>query len=204
MPWTLHQALTFLSSFAGLAVLFSIAAYIPYIDGILRHGKRPTISTWLSWLVMDSAILAGMIAKGDIAYQMVAYVIGVCAVLAACMYKRTKVGWNGLDTLCMGLVFLAVVLWYYSGDADIAIVLSLVAISIGCVPMFQNVIKDPEREPLLPWVLNLTGAVFGIFAIKHLTIAGAATPIVFAAISFPINLIIFRGWVDRKRAAFNR
>jgi hypothetical protein len=43
--------------FAILSFVFSSFAYVPYIRGVLASTTKPTLSTWISWGLMDLAIL---------------------------------------------------------------------------------------------------------------------------------------------------
>ena len=134
-----------LSIFATLSFVFSVAAYVPYTKATLASTAKPTLSAWLSWWIMDIAILAGMFAKNAVAVQMVAYVVGCAFVIGACLWRNADLGWKRLDSVCMGLVVLAIALWALSGDANFAIVMSLIAVIVGSIPMLINILKNPER-----------------------------------------------------------
>lgn len=166
-------------------------AYVFYASAVL-HSARPTLSAWISWGLMDGAILAAMICAGEIAWQMVAYVIGVVVVLAVSIYKKAILDWKRLDTYCMAIVVIAVALWAISGNPNIAIILSLVAITVGCIPLIANVWKDPSREPLLPWLLITIGGIFGVLAIREWNIAAALTPVWFFALMSLFVLLLMR------------
>lgn len=187
-----------LSIFATLSFIFSTLAYVPYTISTLTSSTRPTLSTWLSWWIMDVAILAGMFVKGAVALQMLAYVIGCAFVIGACLWRGANVGWTKVDTICMVFVLIAIVLWALSGDANFAIVLSLSAVLIGCVPMLKNILKDPAREPLFPWILVMVGGLFGIAAIPQWTIANALTPVVFAIIQVFFVILISRKFLPSR------
>ena len=181
-----------LSILATLSFAFSVAAYVPYVKSTLSSTAKPTLSTWLSWWIMDIAILAGMFAKDAVAMQMVAYVVGCAFVIGACLWRSADLDWKRLDSVCMGLVVLAIALWALSGDANFAIVMSLVAVLIGSAPLLINILKNPEREPFLPWILITIGGLFGVAAIPQWTIAAALTPIVFAIVQVAFVVIISR------------
>lgn len=188
--------------FASLAFLFSVVAYVPYARSVIVSDTKPTISAWASWWLMDAAILGGMIAANEIAWQMVAYIVGIAFVIGACVYKifviggaeqkEEGTGWTRLDSFCLAIVVIAIGLWVISGNPNIAIVLSLVAITIGTVPMLANIWHHPEREPLLPWVLWLVGGTFGVLAIPVWNIAGALTPIWFLVLQALVVLLVSR------------
>lgn len=165
--------------FAVFAFLFSAAAYIPYVTSVMKSNSKPTISSWICWLLMDSAVLAGMIAAGTIAWQMVAYVVGVIAVISACIYKGAALGWTRLDSISLVIVCSAVGLWAVSGNPNMVIVLSLTALTIGTIPMWVNLWRDPIREPFLPWLLVLIGGIFGVMVVPEFSIAAALSPIYF-------------------------
>jgi len=181
------------SQFAILSFVFSAFAYIPYVRGVFKSKTRPTISTWISWCLMDGVVLAGMVAQHQIAWQMIAYVLGCLAVISASLYCNATLGWKNLDTYCVGIVAVAVCSWAITGDPDLAIVFSLVAAIVGSVPMMVNSWKDPANEMLMPWLFIMAGGICGVLAITEYTIAGAATQWVFLAVQ-----VIFVALITRK------
>lgn len=186
------------SVFTILSSIFVVLFYVPYVLAIISGEAKPTLSTWISWFLMDSAIFAGMIAANDIAYQMVAYIAGTTLVLGLSAYRRASLGWKTLDTVCVFIVVLAVGLWVYTGDPNLAIIFSLVAIVVGTVPMLSNLIKDPTVEPMLPWILVSIGGTFGLLAIPSWTIAGALTQIVFFLLQSVVLALMLRRFMGKK------
>jgi len=165
--------------FSVLAVVVSILAYIPYIRGILRSGTRPTVSTWLSWWIMDMAILIGMIDSGELAYQMIAYVAGSAIVIGVCLYKKASLGWQRIDTACMVIVLAAFVMYVTSNNPNLLIILAVVAVLVGSIPMLVKLWANPSNESLVPWLAAFAGGTCGVLAIPQMTISYALTPIAF-------------------------
>lgn len=184
--------MTIQSVFAILAFLLSASAYVPYVISVLTSDARPTISSWISWLLMDAAILAGMIVANEIAWQMVAYIVGAICVIGVSVYKGAALGWNWIDSISLVIVIIAVGLWGISGNPNVAIVLSLIAITIGSIPTVVNLWKTPTREPLLPWILILAGGICGVLAIPALNIAAALAPLWFFILQFLVVSLILR------------
>ena len=178
--------------FGLLSFTFSAVAYYPYFKKIKSGHAHPTISTWICWLIMDSALLAGMIAKGEIAYQLGAYVLGATSVLIACVQVKAPLGWWWLDTVCMVLVGTAMFGWFKTGDPDIAIVVSVAAFIIGCCPMLINLYLKPEREPLTPWIVSWVGAMCGVAAIRKWNPIDSLTPLAFFILGLAVILLILR------------
>ena len=176
--------------FALLAFLFPIMTYVLYVQAILSGGAHPTISSWISWGVMDFAILSAMIAARSIAWQMVAYTIGTAVIIGVSLLKGVTVGWSNLDSVCIVVVIVAIILWIISGKPSVAVIFSIVAAVIGSVPNIVNVWHNPTNEPLLPWLLITVGSVFGVAAIKKWDTVGALTPIAFLVLQVAFVLLI--------------
>ncbi|MDO8560972.1 MAG: hypothetical protein Q7R91_02045 [bacterium] len=180
------------SVFTALAFLLSAVAYVPYTASVLSGDAHPTISSWISWGIMDVAILVGVIAAGEMAWQMVAYITGAAVVVMTSVWKGAAMGWTRLDFACFAIVIVAVALWTISKEPNVLIVLCLVATTIGTIPTITSVWTDPGREPPLPWLLIVAGSACGVLAIKKWNIAGALTPICFLALQITVLLIIYR------------
>lgn len=187
--------------FNALAFIFTMILYLPYARAIRASAARPTLSSWISWLIMDVAILAGMLAKGVFLWQMAAYIIGCAWIIRVTWKKGGALGWKPLDTVCVSAVALSAALWWLTGDAEIAIIVSLAAMIVGTVPLFRNLLEDPKREPLLPWSFALLGGIFGFLAIPAWTVAGAATPSVFLALQTLVIALMSRRWMLKQKPA---
>mgnify|MGYP007080173741 CR=1 FL=1 len=134
-----------------------------------------------------------MLTSGAVPGQMIAYVLGVTAVIIVSWRKGSALGWTRTDTVCLSGVVVAIALWALLRNPDVAIVVNLIAITVGSYPMWMNMWKDPRREPLLPWCLSLGGGAFGVLAIRAWTITEAVTPVTFVCLQiFTIALILRR------------
>lgn len=211
------------SIFALLSFLLSLGAYIPYVRAALKSKAEPTISVWVSWAIVDATIFSGMLAKGIIAWQIVAYVFGVFNVIGANLWRAglgailrqhrgfkrfrffaaelwrllTK-DWGALDSVCFGIVVLAMVLWIHSGNAETAIVIALIATVIGTIPMFPKIWREPTREPTLPWLLITAGGTAAVLAIREWTIAEALTPCCFLVLQIVVVSLVTRNLIIQK------
>lgn len=176
--------------FSALTVPVVAWAYVPYIRSILKDTSKPTFSTWLSWLLVNSVILAGMIAKHSVVPQMYVYITGTGIIAVLCLIKTSSKKWRKIDIFCVGLVVLAMIGWYFTGEANVAIVISVTANAIGSVPMLANLWKDPSSEPLESWRYKLLGASLGVLAIPSMTIALALQPIMFFIVTATTTCLI--------------
>lgn len=161
--------------FASLALIVSISAYIPYLLAVWQGKTKPKRMTWLVWGMVDTIIFGAMLVQNELAPQMLAYVFGAAAILGLSFFKGGEGGWTREDQLVFAGSMIAMALWFFL-TANAAIVMSLVAISIGTIPTWKRLWQDPSSEPFLPWVLFLVGGFFGLLAIQEWTLASALGP----------------------------
>lgn len=186
---------------ALLAFMLSVTSYIPYLYAVMTDKTKPTLSAWVSWGLMDCAILAGMYQADTIAWQMVAYLSGVGLVLAASIYKGAALGWTRFDTACVSMVAVAAVGWLITNSAELMISLAVAATVIGTIPLIRNLISGKGTESLLAWVLVLIGGIFGVLAIPHMSIAGALMPVVFVLVQTLVVTLILLKQSDSRLAS---
>lgn len=203
-----------------LSVGLSTIAHIPYFIEIWQiketQDVRPTISGWTSWLLTDSAILAAMIARHNIAWQMVPYIIGSTIVILLSLRKGLKLAhmrgevvswrdafmdWGLKDTICVSIVAIAIIAWGIKRDPDYTIYLAVFSGIIGAWAVTWPLCNDPYRESLLAWTIFLVGGFFGIMAITEWTFAGAAVPISIFFIQGTIVVLATRRYLPRPTQA---
>ncbi|MEK7184012.1 MAG: hypothetical protein AAB701_00625 [Patescibacteria group bacterium] len=164
-----------LSVFAGLLYL---AAFAPYISAIVRKETKPAKASWLIWAVLDTIILAGMVAGGAVNGQIAGAAFGSWIVVLLAT-KHGVSGWTTLDKLCFGGALLAIVLWQVFQDPVLGIVTSLIAYSLGFAPTIASALKDSSRENKLAWLLFWVSSVCSLVAVPVWTVADAAQPVTF-------------------------
>lgn len=159
---------------------------------VIAGRAHPTLSTWIAWGIMDVAILVGMILAGEIAWQVVAYVVGVAVVFTASAWKGASVGWTLLDLGCLAVVALAVIFYLLSKKPAVLIIISLIGMTIGTIPTIVSMWNDPMREPLLPWLLFMAGGICGMLAVKEWRSIALASPTCFLVLQVLVLVLMFR------------
>lgn len=196
---------------AVLSVLLSIIAFIPYAIDVWKiktnEDVRPTISGWVSWGLSDVAILSAMIASDAVSWQMASYLGGQLVVIVLSLRKGLKIAqmrgesytwraafmdWEYKDTICVAIVVVAVGIWAVNHNPDHAIFLTLISTVIGTWAVVRHLRQDPFREPLIPWMLWLSGGVFGVIAIPVWNFAGASAPILFVGVQLTMVSLCLR------------
>jgi hypothetical protein len=146
------------STFSILALILSALAYPFYIRSVLKSGRPPNQVTWLVFLMVDGIILLAQIAEHKVAVPIVVYCIGMTSILGIALVKGNR-EWTTIDKVVLGLSLVTMILWYLATSAMPAILLSLIAMYIGSIPLFQALIKNPDSEPRFAWFLFWLGSV---------------------------------------------
>lgn len=165
---------------AWVSLAFTIGAYILYYFYFKRDRKRPLAGqkfppskvTWLIWCGVDGIIASAMLAGHDFAPQMWVYVVGAAAIST---YDFTRdpnhFKFSPNDKWVLAFAGVAMCGWFIAsyligGEVGniTAIAVSLLAVVIGSVPLWQAAWEKPEVIPGMPWALFLIGGIFGVIS----------------------------------------
>ena len=202
--------------FSIVSVVVSSLAFLPYLWDTWhikpQNDTRPTIAGIGCWVLSDGAILAAMIANGVIEWLMVPYVVGGVLVIAFGMRKNFLIaqlegveskcsdifaGWSRTDSICLGFVVSAIVVWGIARNPDYAIYLTVGSIVLGTWAVASPLARDPYKEPLFAWILFLIGGVFGVLAVKDWSSSSSIPPALFCVIQLTIVLLALRRYLPR-------
>src|SRR3989344_1024709 len=150
---------------------------------------RPAIAGWFSWGLSDGAIFAAQLVSawllhdfGNVSWQFTLYVGGAMLVITLSMRKGIVLArmtgdrftvraafldWaHRKDTPCVTLVVLAVAAWWYMGNPNYNIYLTIASTIVGTWAVARNLYRKPRAESLVAWALFLVGGLFGVAAVK--------------------------------------
>lgn len=206
----------------SVSLAFSFVAYLPYVYGTLRGEMRPTRPTWLMILVSDLLLFAFMLQEARWDWLLLGFTAGNLSVLGAMAWtdlraaragdaapgldlKETAVlavlgrdAWTSKDIYSVGVASCAVALWAVSGSGVAAICFSLAGKIAASVPMWINLIRDPNREPILPWALWTAGGALYLLSIPspEWSFVSLATPVLFLVLESIVLALLIRRFAD--------
>ncbi len=174
---------------ALLSGILFLAAYVPYIRGVVMKTKRPMRSSWFIWAALDTITGASMFAQHAVNPQILASVLGCWAVCVLTL-KYGKPGLDALDIACLLLSALGIGLWVMFDSPFLALLMSLSITFIGSLPTFVSAWIDPRDESRPAWLLYALSSAVAILAIPAWTFAAAAQPLTFFLISGIMSAIL--------------
>jgi hypothetical protein len=136
--------LKFLGIFSGI---LGFVCVFPYIRDIFRKTTRPERASWFIWLVLGLIAFFSQLSKGasNSLWLTGAGLLSVSTVFLLSL----KYGEGGLvkrDIIALFVAFVGLVIWYFTKDATIALILVVLINSVGSVLTVTKAYKDPGSE----------------------------------------------------------
>ena len=191
----IYQVAGYLS---GIAILLS---FIPYIRDIFKHKTRPQRMSWLIWSILGSIAFFSQFAKGA-SYSLVMPATQTLGDLLIFMLA-IKYGLGGLmkrDIAALIGVSIALLLWYLTSEAIVALFIVIFIDGIGAVLTAIKSYENPTTETISAWVLTFIGGALACFAVGKLDFILLAFPIYICLASFLILISIKLGFNAQKNS----
>jgi hypothetical protein len=146
-----------------------LGATIPYIVATARQRITPSVVAWGGGAVISSISFAAQMSTEP---SWSAGLSGVsacyCTVVVLLAWKRGNRQFGRLELICLALGVIAIVAWQLTDEAEVALLLSVVADTVVCVPMIVKTARHPDSELAGTFLASAVAAVVGGFSATHL------------------------------------
>lgn len=175
---------------ALLGGIIAAIATAPYIIAILRKKARPTRVSWLIWSIIDTLVVAGMVSKHTMNWQMGVATLGAYTIFLLAV-KYGEGNWKTIDKVCLVGALIGLVLWKMFDNATFGIIIGLVMLFLGAIPTFVSAWHDPSKEDRVAWLLFWLSCIATMLSISKWTIDIIAQPILFTVIESTMMFILW-------------
>lgn len=187
IPYTKGGA--YMGEWLGIvAGVLGVSGYVPYIRDIVKMTTKPDRIAWLIWTFEYTVLFFAQLSAG--AHHSL-WIVGLQlagVIVTFCLSLRFGLGTFTKQTLIfMAGVFAALLIWYSSQSAALAILILIAVEAAGVVLTMIKVYKYPGSETLSFWVLLGLAGMLGIPAVGF-----HAATILYA---YPVSLIVMSGGV---------
>ncbi|MDO8333282.1 MAG: hypothetical protein Q7T35_01260 [Nitrosomonas sp.] len=180
-----------------VAIVLTLAAYIPYIRAIFSGTIKPHVFSWIIWGVTTLlAFLAQLEANGGVGAWPIG-VSGSITIFIACLayLKRADVTITKSDWLFFVAAMSSLPLWYLTSDPLWAVVMLTTVDVLGFGPTIRKAYHFPYSESLL---------FFGLFAVRNLLVMMAfenysMTTLLFPAVIATVCVLLMMMIAYRRR-----
>lgn len=168
--------------FGYLSGFFAAIEYIPYIKDI-RDGKvKPHRATFLIWTILGGIAFFSQFAKGASNSLWLPGVETILGLIVFFLSFRFGVGgYSKQDRFALAVAFIALVAWYFTKEAAIALYITIFIDAIGSYLIMHKAYHMPETETALAWILSAISGFCALLAVGKLDII---------LISYPLYIII--------------
>lgn len=164
--------------FGTFAAFLTVAAYVPYLRGVVAGRVCPHIFTWIVW---GTATLLAFAAAWRAGGGWGAWVIGfsgvISFVVAALAYgQRAELAITRVDVLFFVAALAAIPLWVFARDPLWAVVLLTLIELLGFGPTFRKTWHAPRSESLVFLGLLIVRNVLILAALQQHTLITVLFP----------------------------
>jgi len=183
---------------SAIAMAITIAAFAPYLQGILRGTVRPHVFSWVIWGATTFVVFLAQLQAGG---GPGAWAIGVSGVItlgiAVLAYrKRADVTITRTDWAFLAAAGGSLPLWYLTADPMWAVVVLTVVDLLGFGPTVRKAHAQPHSESLAFFGLFLIRNILVILALESYSVATWLFP---AAVAVACALLIVMILIRRRQ-----
>jgi hypothetical protein len=151
---------------AGLASMFSIACFLPYVRDILRLTTKPHSYTWLIWTILQSIAVAGMWSEGA-GIAVIPLIIGasLCALTFLLSLKYGTTDIKPFDTFCLVGALLALAVYLFLHDPLLSVILVTLIDFSAFLPTLRKTFVAPGTETASTHLMSGISNAFAIGAL---------------------------------------
>lgn len=136
-------------NFIYLAISFNILGNFSYLKAVVGGKAKPHKVSWFIWALAPLIAFAAQISQGVGISSLMTFAVGFGPLLVfLASFLNRKAVWkiSNFDYFCLILSLMAVILWIITKDALLALILSIVADAIACIPTLIKSWYFPETE----------------------------------------------------------
>lgn len=149
-----------------ISALLSILGYIPYIRDILNKKTKPQRMSWFIWLILGYIVFFSLLSEGATNSLWLAGVEGIGLTIVFLLSLKNGIGGiNKNDKIALLFTLLALILWYFTKNAAIALLLSLLIDAAGEILTIIKAYRLPKSETLITWLFASLSGIFSLLSV---------------------------------------
>ena len=132
----------------------TVAGLLPYFRDIFRKKTKPERASWFIWTVLGGIAFFSQLAKGATNSLWMTGIDTIAIIIIFLLSIRYGVG--GLakrDLVALFVAFIGLVLWYFTKEPAIALILVIIVDTSGSVLTIIKTYEDPGSETMIAWII---------------------------------------------------
>lgn len=157
------------SYFAIIAAAISSLGSIFYLYQTIKGNAQPNRVTWILWAIFPMIVFFAQNSQNTGVMTIITLSSGVFPLLivtASLFSKKAYWKTKPFDYACLVLAIIGMILWWFSKDANIAIIFAIIADGLAAAPTIKKAYLHPNSESWQAYALSALGFFIGILAIQ--------------------------------------
>jgi hypothetical protein len=183
-------------NFVILGALINLLGSFSYLRDMFRGKAKPNRVSWGLWSLAVMIAFAAEVKSGVGIRALTTFMIGFSPLLifiASFFIKKAYWAITKFDLACGVLSLLALIMWYFTKNANVAISFAILADLIAGIPTIIKAYHHPETENSVEYSTSLISIVILMLTLKNFDFAFLAFPLyIFCYDSIVFTLINIR------------
>lgn len=163
--------------FGIVGIVIEVASMLPYFRDIFRGTTKPHVFTWFGWGLINIVVgSAQFVSGGGYGIFVTASVAITCFTVAGLALFWGEKNITKGDWICLGGSIISIVLWLFTSDPLVAVIIVTLADIIAFIPTFRKAYYRPQEETALTFGLGATRNIFGILALQSFAVVNWLYP----------------------------
>jgi hypothetical protein len=175
------------SRFVLVGALLLCLGGFSYLRDTLRGSVQPNRVTWFLWALAPLVAFAAQVGESVGIVALPTFIVGFIPLLIlGASFFNPGAHWQmtRLDVTCGVLSLAGLALWAITKDADLAILLAILADALAAIPTLAKAYTAPESENDTLFWFGLANAAIGLLVVQHWHFAEYAFPAYLLVINF--------------------
>jgi hypothetical protein len=183
----LHPNLVYLGVFIQLLGGFS------YLKDTIKGRVQPNKVSWLMWSLAPLIAFTAEVSQGVGVQSLTTFVVGfVPLIVFFASFLNKKAQWNltRFDLVCGLLSLGGLLLWFFTGVGNIAILFSIVADGLAGIPTLIKAYREPESETAFAYFTGVINAGITLMTITLWNFEHFAFPLYLVIVNLLLTILI--------------
>ena len=173
----------------GVIAQFTLAiSILPYIISIFRGTVKPNRVSWFIWSIIGFAFWLITPPTADEVTRMltVIFMVNPTIVFILTLFKGENLKPDNLERFSLIIGLSSIMAWYLLKENSGILPISIAILADFCalIPTLRFVLKSPEEETPLAWILFFLGSLIAVIAIEDINMESLLLPVYFTIASF--------------------
>jgi hypothetical protein len=179
-----------------LSVFVNFIGYVPYFKDVLQKRTRPHIFTWLVWCILAGIAFAIQVTNDAGAGSwMMGFTTVATLVIFLLALKNGEKNIVLADWLSLAFAGGALVLWFFTKDPLLSIILiTVVDVIGGFFPTFHKSYHKPHEETASLYIMYVISWALSLAALEKIDLINSFSAVTFIGVN--VALVAFL-WIRR-------